>query len=102
MTFDRLGATFRITRFPTSGPEVWPFAQGDLSKVFSSLGGVCLDDGLYRVHSPKSAEHWSRLITDGFPSFQGRALCFGYDWLGRQFAFDRDPSWFGRESLSSV
>jgi Domain of unknown function (DUF1851) len=89
--FDRLGSSFRVAGgAPTGEATQWPFAQEQLDQVFESLGGVCLNEGLYRVHTAESALVWSRLIADGFPAFQDRAIPFGFDWLGRQFAVDRD------------
>jgi hypothetical protein len=89
--FDRLRSSFRVTgSAPTDGATRWPFAQEQLDEVFESLGGICLDEGLYRVHIPTSALAWSGFIADGFPAFQDRAIPFGFDWLGRQFAVDRD------------
>jgi hypothetical protein len=89
--FDRLRSSFRVADGTFTGEATrWPFAQVELDEVFESLAGVCLDEGLYRVHTPASALVWSGLIPDGFPTFQDRAIPFGYDWLGRQFAVDRD------------
>ena len=91
VAFDRLLTSFRVTSAPTPGGTAeWPFAQVELDEVFESLGGVCLDEGLYRVHTPASAIEWAGAIAEEFPTFQGRALPFGFDWLGRQFATDRD------------
>jgi hypothetical protein len=90
VTFDRLLAAYPVTQSPSGGAGQWPFAQDDLDEVFTFLGGLCLDMGLYRVHTPDSAVEWSGLIAEGFPSFRRRAMPFGYDWLGRQFAADRD------------
>jgi hypothetical protein len=89
--FDRLRSSFRMAgEAPTGETTRWPFAQEQLDEVFGSLGGICLDEGLYRVHTPTSALVWSGLIADGFSTFQSRAIPFGFDWLGRQFAVDRD------------
>jgi hypothetical protein len=44
---------------------------------------------LYRVHQLNNIEKWNNIVTDAFPEFAGRIYCFGYDWLGRQFAIDK-------------
>jgi len=91
VSFDRLRSSFRVAGgASTDAATQWPFAQEQLDEVFESLGGISLDEGLYRVHTPTSALVWSRLIADGFRAFQDRAITFGFDWLGRQFAVDRD------------
>ncbi len=52
------------------------------------VGGLSLGGGLYRIHTPEAARHWSAAVADTFPEFAGRAVAFGCDWLGRQFAED--------------
>jgi hypothetical protein len=52
------------------------------------LGGRSLSGGLYRVHSQSAAIRWTAEVAEAFPDFAHRIACFGYDWLGRQFALD--------------
>jgi hypothetical protein len=49
-------------------------------------------DGAYRLHQPADAEHFTGLARAAFPAYANRIECFGADWLGRQFARDRDRS----------
>src|SRR5688500_19042358 len=53
-----------------------------------SVGGLTLEDGLYRIHTAGDAAHWTATVTEAFPEFAGRTIAFACDWLGRQFATD--------------
>lgn len=57
-------------------------------ELFSSNNGESFGDGLYRLHDFGKIDYWNEFIAKGFPDFSGRIMCFGYDWLGRQFALD--------------
>lgn len=57
-------------------------------EFLNSFGGVTFNHGIYRVHSPQNLARWNLLVADAFPQFSRRIRCFGYDWLGRQFALD--------------
>ncbi|WP_102193370.1 T6SS immunity protein Tdi1 domain-containing protein [Microbacterium aurantiacum] len=57
----------------------------------AEFAGASFDGGLYRVHNAESASKAGDLLRGAFPDFAKRIVPFGYDWLGRQFAFD-----FGR------
>jgi hypothetical protein len=52
------------------------------------VGGRTFEGGLYRVHTRVSAHASDAMVRAAFPEFAGRVACFGYDWLGRQFATD--------------
>jgi hypothetical protein len=52
------------------------------------LGGRSFAGGLYRVHTEDAAPLWGSEVAQAFPDFAHRVSCFGYDWLGRQFALD--------------
>ena len=56
--------------------------------ITKSLEGLSFNDGLYRVHSQLDLSKWSEITTRVFNQYVGRISCFGYDWLGRQFAID--------------
>ena len=60
-----------------------------LDARFAQLGGCTFERGLYRVHSEASAAAASKVVAEAFPEFRARLWCFGFDWLGRQFALDR-------------
>jgi hypothetical protein len=59
-----------------------------LSELLTLLGGGSFNGGIYRVHTSTSAQHWTKIAEEFFPTFSGRIFAFGYDWLGRQFVLD--------------
>ncbi|EPR10526.1 T6SS immunity protein Tdi1 domain-containing protein [Ruminiclostridium papyrosolvens] len=59
-----------------------------LEELQKAFGGQSFSKGLYRIHTPDGAEKWNSIVTEAFPEFRRRIICFGYDWLGRQFALD--------------
>jgi hypothetical protein len=65
-----------------------PPGEGLDGGVFSRFGGRTFERGLYRVHTQRSADEATELVNAAYPDFGGRFSCFGYDWLGRQFAMD--------------
>ena len=52
-------------------------------KVFS---GASFKNGLYRIHNIDEIPRWTAIVENAFPKYKGNILVFGYDWLGRQFA----------------
>jgi hypothetical protein len=52
------------------------------------FAGCTFENGLYRLHDKESGPVAEIMIAEAFPHFAARALAFGYDWLGRQLAFD--------------
>lgn len=64
-----------------------PIAQG-ITQMITDFGGASFRSGLYRLHSFGSMLKWTDIATEAFPEFQNHIYCFGYDWLGRQFAVD--------------
>jgi hypothetical protein len=59
-----------------------------LHELFEQYGGTTFDGGLYRVHSAASSREASEAAAYAFPAFKAAWVCFGFDWLGRQFALD--------------
>lgn len=66
------------------------FDEPQLDKVFEELAGASFGGGLYRVHMPSLANAWTDRIEEYFPELRDRLICFGYDWMGRQFCMDRE------------
>ena len=60
----------------------------DLLAFFANYGGTSYDRGLFRIHSKSSSYYWTKLIIEFFPKYADRICCFGYDWMGRNFAVD--------------
>jgi len=61
----------------------------EITQLMTSYGGTSFRSGLYRLHTPRSMHKWTAIVTEAFPEYRHRLHCFGYDWLGRQFALDR-------------
>ena len=59
-----------------------------LREFLGSFGGASFRDALYRAIHAADLNEWKERICVGFPEFEGRITCFGYDWLGRTFALD--------------
>lgn len=59
-----------------------------LNKLLNTFGGKSFNKGLYRLHPLSDVDKWNNNVIQAFPEFNGRITCFGYDWLGRQFALD--------------
>lgn len=59
-------------------------------ELMNSLGGKSFNKGLYRLHQIDNIMKWNSIIVQAFPEFKGRITCFGFDWLGRQFALDSE------------
>jgi hypothetical protein len=47
-------------------------------------------DGAYRLHQRDDVARFTALAIEAFPDFTDRIECFGADWLGRQFATDKE------------
>lgn len=59
-----------------------------LAEFFIKFGGASFNRGLYRTIHPSQLTEWQNRIHFAFPEFEGRVVCFGFDWLGRAFALD--------------
>lgn len=61
----------------------------DAKEFLRKFEGNTFAGGLYRIHKLDEIEKWDEIVTEAYPEFRGRIHCFGYDWLGRQFAIDK-------------
>lgn len=68
----------------------------EMKEFFSKFEGSTFAKGLYRIHRLNNIKKWNSIVTDAFPEFSGRICCFGYDWLGRQFAIDKKRTCSGK------
>jgi hypothetical protein len=82
-------ARFVVSDSGSSAETSSVVADPQLGDVFNALGGVNVDDGLYRVYSARRAMAATAMAQTAMPALQGRIECFGADWLGRHFALDR-------------
>ena len=71
-----------------------PLPDG-LADLMIRWAGAAVGGGLYRLHTPAAMPDMTALADGVFPDLAGRALCFGADWLGRQYAVD-----VGREAAN--
>jgi Domain of unknown function (DUF1851) len=85
--FDRFLSTFSeagqgaITTWSDSPQHGW-------QELLAAHGGSTFDDGLYRLHEPTTSLRADQIVAEAHPELGNRVRCFGYDWLGRQFAID--------------
>lgn len=68
------------------GRPVVPVDDATPAALRRAAGGCSFGGGLYRVHSTASPTEADAWVNEGFPEFGGDLQCFGFDWLGRQFA----------------
>ncbi|MFE4542366.1 T6SS immunity protein Tdi1 domain-containing protein [Arthrobacter sp. NPDC056727] len=83
--YEKFTAGFHVTAGAARSPEP---SSDRLTELFARFGGCTFDRGLYRVHDQTSSRRASQWVSDAYPEFKGRLVCFGFDWLGRQFALD--------------
>jgi hypothetical protein len=60
-----------------------------LDELIGTFGGCSFKKGIYRIHAFDDINTWNENVAQAFPDYNGKIVCFGYDWLGRQFALDR-------------
>lgn len=70
-----------------------------LRELIEGLGGISFDRGLYRLIQASDVEDWNARVAVAFPEFGERVVCFGFDWLGRVFAVDRERSEHGQPGV---
>src|SRR5438067_13341131 len=85
--FDSFAATFHADSRRPCGPSA-NTSDADLRELFRAFGGTSFNGGIYRVLCSEEADKWEALVSQAFPSFNGRTSCFAFDWLGRLFALD--------------
>ncbi|MDE2595236.1 MAG: DUF1851 domain-containing protein [Sphingomonadales bacterium] len=70
-----------------------------MRELIEGLGGISFDRGLYRLIQASDVEDWNARVAVAFPEFGERVVCFGFDWLGRVFAVDRERSEHGQPGV---
>lgn len=73
------------------GSKETPFVLPEVPLVgqfLEKFGGASFRNGLYRIIHPAHLTEWQDRVHLAFPEFEGRVICFGFDWLGRVFALD--------------
>jgi len=61
-------------------------------EFMSQYAGVSVMGGMFRVHNASSGRQAQVWVDEGFSEFDGKAFPFAFDWLGRQYALDRNRS----------
>lgn len=61
-------------------------AQNDIFHIISEFGGCTINHGLFRFHTLGSSFIWTKYVTNYFADHSDAFYCFGFDWMGRQFA----------------
>ena len=90
MFVDEFGVSARDTS-PRPTVPVFSALQERIAGFVSLFGvyeGVTFGNGLYTLHRLRDIGYWNTVVGEAFPSFANHIECFGYDWLGRQFALD--------------
>lgn len=59
-------------------------------KLIEFYQGKTFKDGLFRLHKISDTEKWNGIIAEAYPNAKGLIACFGYDWLGRQYAVNKN------------
>jgi T6SS immunity protein Tdi1, C-terminal len=57
-------------------------------ELLGTHGGASFADGVYRLCRVDELRPWTFAAVRAFPDWNGKILCFGYDWLGRFYAID--------------
>ncbi len=71
----------------------------ELICLLEQFEGTSFLKGLYSIHKHEDLDKWTQVIEGSYPEFTGRIICFGYDWLGRQFAIDNQRKKNGKEMI---
>jgi hypothetical protein len=69
----------------TEDPALFKNIPEPLFELMQECGGCSFWGGLYRIHSTTSSVHWAIIIENYYPTYLGKIIPFGYDWMGRQF-----------------
>lgn len=88
--FDQFRTLYEATAPGTGLPRpAWPGGPvAGWEELMSSDAGSTFNGGLYRLHDATTGPAADAWVADAFPRHGGQNFCFGYDWLGRQFALD--------------
>lgn len=57
-----------------------------LNSVVNTLGLSSYNEGLFRIYGELEIEENTKSIEEAFPNAKDEIICFGRDWLNRQFA----------------
>jgi hypothetical protein len=63
-----------------------------LSTLLSEYGGTTTGNGLFRFHNLGSSSYWTQKCCQFFKFNPDTIHCFGFDWMGKNYALDRHDS----------
>lgn len=86
--FETFAKSFTPASRKTGASTPFDETQPILHELFEKYGGTSFEGGLYRVHDVASSRKASEVASYAFPALSTPWVCFGFDWLGRQFALD--------------
>lgn len=73
-------------------PRTRRFEPEDTREFMEVFGGSTCLGGIYRVHNEDSGAGADQLVAQRFERLGQDLRCFGFDWLGRQFALGHSPN----------
>jgi hypothetical protein len=88
MNLARFKLTYKATACSEKPKHFGSIPVPDLELVFSELGGMTFNHGLYRVLRTDQLDSAKKAIEEVFPEYTGRVVPFAFDWLGRYFTAD--------------
>jgi len=56
--------------------------------LFAKYEGHIVEKGFFRFHTKGSSYIWTKYVSEFFKDYLNKIFCFGFDWMGRQFAAD--------------
>jgi Domain of unknown function (DUF1851) len=71
-----------------NGEAKGPGVGAEFDELIHHFGGRSFQNGLYRIAKAADLDEWKQKVLVGFPEFEPRITCFGYDWVGTVFAAD--------------
>lgn len=83
-------AVFLPDAFPVTSAKNAAVPEPYLASLLAKWGGTSFNRGIYRVLCSDQLPAWTLIAESAFPEFTGRLIPFGFDWLGRMFALDRE------------
>lgn len=92
MSFSKFLEIFRCTE--DLGPGKLSLSTiislNEVHEIIEQLGGKTFNDGLYRIFQAEEIQPVVNIINDSFMEFCDQLEPFGFDWLGRIFAVNKN------------
>ena len=87
MTIDIINTKYPNTSFAHTNEKELDLGRPDLNQAIRDLGGLSVENGLFRIHTFQTSIRWRENIETAFPKYTGKIGALGMDWMGRQFAY---------------